>query len=108
MFNLFLDFAEAFDSVPYQRLFLKLECLGICGNLNWFHSYITNFSQHVMINGHYSEWLAVLSGVPQGSILGALLFILYITDLHSLVKSSPLKIYADDAALYAAVPVSSY
>ena len=59
-----------------------------------------------MINGHYPEWLPVLSGIPQGSILGPLLFILYINDLHSLVKSSSLKIYADDVALYAAV--SSY
>ena len=104
---LFLDFAKAFDSVPHQRLLLKLECLGIHGNLlNWFRSYLTDRSQRVVINGHYSEWLPVLSGVPQGSILGPLLFILYIKNLHSLVKSSSLKIYADDVALYAAV--SSY
>ena len=104
---LFLDFAKAFDSVPHQRLLLRLECLGIHGNLlSWFCSYLTNRFQQVVVNGHYSEWLPVLSGVPQGSILGSLLFILYINDLHSLVTSSPLKIYADDVALYAAV--SSY
>jgi len=73
---------------------------------NWFCFYLTNRSQRVVINGHYSEWLPVLSGVPQGLILGPLLFILYINDLYSLVKSSSLKIYADDVALYAAV--SSY
>ena len=103
---LFLDFAKAFDSVPHQRLLLRLECLGIRGNLlSWFRSYLTNRFQRVVVNGHYSEWLPMLSGVPQGSILGPLLFILYINDLHSLVTSS-LKIYADDVALYAAV--SSY
>ena len=60
----------------------------------------------MVIGGHFSEWLPVLSGVPQGSILGPLLFILYIDDLHAVVKSSSLKIYADDVALYA--EVSSY
>ena len=101
---LFLDFAKAFDSVPHQHLLLRLECLGISGDLlSWLGSYLTSRSQCVVINGHYSEWLPVLSGVPQGSILGPLMFILYIDDLHSLVQSSSLKIYADDVALYAAV-----
>ena len=102
--SLFLDFAKAFDSVPHERLLLKLDCLGIRGDLlNWFRSYLTNRSQRVLINGHYSEWLPVLSGVPQGSILGPLLFILYVDDLYSLIRSSSLRMYADDVALYAEI-----
>ena len=62
---LFLDFAKAFDSVPHQYLLLRLECLGISGDLlSWFGSYLTGCSQCVVINGHYSQWLPVLSGVP--------------------------------------------
>ena len=84
--------------------YICLYCLGISGDLlSWLGSYLTGRSQRVVINGHYSEWLPVLSGVPQGSILGPLMFILYIDDLHSLVQSTSLKIYADDVALYAAV-----
>ena len=101
---LFLDFAKAFDSFPHLHLLLRLECLGISGDLlSWFSSCLTGRSQHVVINGYYSEWLPVLSGVPQGLILGTLLVILYIDDLHSLVQSLSLKIYANNVALYAAV-----
>ena len=99
---LFLDFSKAFNSVPHQRLLLKLKYLGIGGDLlSWFDFYLTNRYQHVIITVHYSEWLPMLSSIPQGLILEPLLFILYIDDLHSIVKSSPLKIYANDVALYA-------
>jgi len=78
-----MDFAKAVDSVPHQCLLLKLEYLGINGDLlKWLNCYLTNRYQRVVINGHFSEWLPVLSGVP---IFRPLLFILYIDDLHAVV-----------------------
>jgi len=68
----------------------------------WFSSFLTTRQQHVVINGCASDWSPVLSGVPQSSILGPLLFILYINDLPSVV-SSPMKIFADDVAIYCPV-----
>ena len=99
----FLDFAKAFDSVPHNRLLLKLNAYGICGALlQWFHSFLTKRRQRVVINGCSSAWSPVLSGVPQGSILGSLLFVIYINDLPSTVCSS-IKIFVDDVAMYRSV-----
>ena len=98
-----LDFAKAFDSVPHQRLLLKLKAYGINGSmLKWFSSFVTTRRQRVVINGCASDWSPVSFGVPQGSILGPLLFILYINDLPSAV-SSTMKIFADDVAMYCSV-----
>ena len=99
----FLDFAKAFDSVPHLCLLLKLEAYGVYGSmLQWFSSFLTTRRQQVVINGCSSEWSPVQSGVPQGSILRPLFFILYINDLPSTV-SSPMKIFADDVAMYCSV-----
>ena len=101
---LLLDFAKAFYSVPHQHLLLKLESIGITGNLlQWIDRFLTSRFQRVVINGKFSEWLPVLSGVPQGSILGPLLFIIYINDITSVVQSSSIRVFADDASLYAKV-----
>ena len=98
---LFLDYAKAFDSVPHERLLLKLNGLGITGSLQtWLRSFLTNRLQRVVINGCYSDWLPVYSGVPQGSVLGPLLFLLYINDLEKAVLYSELNVFADDVALY--------
>ena len=103
-----LDFAKAFDSVAHEHLLLKLQLLGIDGKLlQWIRSFLTHRWQRVVVNGAYSDWLSVKSGVPQGSVLGPLLFLLYIDDLHSVVKHSKLKLYADDVTLYKEIKCES-
>ncbi len=98
--TVFLDFAKAFDSVPHQRLLLKLENLGIRGNvLNWIKGFISDRQQRVFLDGEASNWEYVLSGVPQGSILGPLLFILYVNDIGTNVKST-IRLFADDCVIY--------
>ena len=96
----YFDFSKAFDSVPHTRLLLKLQAYGINGQLlSWFKSFLTGRRQCVKINGVLSSWVQVSSGVPQGSILGPLLFSLYVNELPSLV-SSQLLMFADDIKLY--------
>ena len=98
--TVFLDFRKAFNCVQHKRLLLKIEKLGITGNvLKWIKSFLSNRLQRVVINGHSSEWTEVSSGVPQGSVLGPLLFILYVNDLPAQVNSF-CKLFADDAKLY--------
>ena len=97
---IFLDFSKAFDKVAHQCLFAKLSYYGIQGTLlNWLMYFLTGRSQKVVLNNTCSESTSVLSGVPQGSVLGPLLFLLFINDLPDVV-SSQLKLYADDALLY--------
>ena len=98
--TLYLDLQKAFDSVPHQRLILKLERLGITGNLlRWIKNFLSERKQRVVLNGISSDWTDVISGVPQGSVLGQILFILYVNDLPDKVKSY-CKIFADDTKLY--------
>ena len=97
-----LDFSKAFDKVPHHLSLRKLETLGITGSLlSLFESYLTGRQQRVVINGVSSEWLPVTSGVPQGSILGPLLFLVYCNDIPTCIEEhSTLALFADDSKLY--------
>ena len=98
--TIYLDFAKAFDdTVPHQRMLTKLRGYGIKGRiLTWIKAFLTNRRQRVVINGSRSSWADVTSGIPQGSVLGPVLFICYINDMPSSVQSS-IYLFADDAKL---------
>ena len=94
---IYFDFKKAFDSVPHNELLFKLKSMGISGNLwLWFKSYLSNHQQCVKVNNKHSYLLPVLSGIPQGSILGPLLFLIYINDIPDYVCNSLLYLFAND------------
>jgi hypothetical protein len=98
-----LDFSKAFDVVPHQRLLTKLDHYGIRGQpLNWIRAFLSGRSPRVLVNGEMSNAVPVTSGVPQGTVLGPLLFLCYINDLP-LVARSQVRLFADDCLLYRSV-----
>ena len=99
----FLDISKAFDKVWHEGLLCELKSMGISGELyNLLENYLSGRFQRVILNGQTSSWRPVLAGVPHGSILGPLLFLIYINDLPNELKSNA-KLLADDTSLYTIV-----
>ena len=97
---IYLDFINAFDQAPQLTLISKLEYVGITGNIiNWIEDFLRERNQKVKVGRFYSSSAKVLSGIPQGSILGPILFSILINDLPNWVPSC-CKIFADDTKLY--------
>ena len=103
----FLDISKAFYTVWHEGLLYKLETAGISGDpLNLFQSFLSNQYQKVVLNGQESSWSLVKAGVPQGSMLGPLLFLVYTDDLPGGLESLA-KLFADDTSLSSTVSDSS-
>ncbi len=97
---LVLDFSKAFDKVPHQRLLHKQAYYGIRGHtLSWIKSWLCNRTQKVIVDGEESHETPVTSGVPQGAVLGPLMFLLFINDIVSNINSE-IRLFADDCVLY--------
>ena len=97
---IYLDYEKAFDKVPHHRLILQLSKFGITGNiLSWIQDYLHNRTQKVRVNGSFSKTSSVKSGVPQGSVLGPALFLIFVADVADIIQNF-ISLYADDSKLF--------
>ena len=104
-----LDFAKAFDKVPHQRFLYKLSFYGIhLGTLNWIEAFLAHRKQQVLLDGSRSQQTDVISGIPQGTVLGPLLFLAFINDLPEAVRDSDPRLFADDCLLYKLIKCDAY
>ena len=100
---LILDFSKAFDTVPHTRLLRKLDHCGVRGNIHgWLESWLTTREQQVLVDGEKSRSVKIKSGVPQGTVLRPLMFLLYINNIGENIGSS-VRLFANDSLIYMAV-----
>ena len=96
----YLDLRKAFDCVPHRQLLTKLQSYGITGKLlDWIEDFLADRKQRVSIRGSLSDWVNITSGVPQGSVLGPISFIIFVNDMPDVINSM-LLMFADDTKLY--------
>ena len=97
---IYLDYSKAFDIVPHARLLHKVQCVGVVGDiLRWIEDFLSDRKQRVLVQGSSSTWERVLSGVPQGSVLGPTLFLIFVNDLPEKIHSK-IQLFADDTKIF--------
>ena len=97
---IYLDFAKAFDKVDHKILLQKIHNMGIQGKIyQWIESFLNNRQQHVIVDGEISETAKVKSGVPQGTVLGPILFLLFVNDITEAIQHADIQLFADDCKL---------